>query len=312
MSRKISVTILVPCYNVEEFLPKSLDSIINQTFKNLQIVLIDDGSKDNTWDIMQKYAAKDSRIEIYHQENQGVATTRNNLLDKVKGDFILFVDSDDWMEPDMVDFMVSKALKNNADVTICGNVINDAPLSVNFTEKILSKSEALKRFLYHKNLRGSLWNKLIATSLLQNVRFHSEISFGEDALFCWHIFQKADNFVMTDKQLYHYRMVETSLSHSAFGPKKLSGHFVWDWICKETTQRYPEYIHIAEARHCIEDVLLLRDAAHSGYTNKNDIEMLQKSIRDNWHTLNKVKITSINMNLYAFVASRSYWFASKF
>ena len=312
MSEHPLVTILSPCYNVEKYLPKSLDSVIGQTYQNLQIVLIDDGSKDDTWTIMQKYAAKDNRVEIYHQDNQGVANTRNNLLNKVRGDYVLFVDSDDWIEFDMVEFLVNKASEYKADVAMCGNVINDEPLSTSYTEEILFKNEAIERFLYHKELRGSLWNKLIAASLLNNVRFNCRISFGEDALFCWHFFQNATKFVMTDKQLYHYRMVETSLSHSLFGHKKLSGHFVWDQICKETAQWYPKYIYIAEARHCIEDVLLLRDAAHSGYTNKNDIEMLQKSIRDNWHTLNKVKITSINMNLYAFVASRSYWFASKF
>lgn len=311
MNNQPLVSILSPCYNVEKFLPQCLETILGQTYHNLQLVLIDDGSRDGTWNVMQQYAAKDNRIEIYHQDNQGVAITRNNLLDKVKGDLVLFVDSDDWIEPTMVEFLVKKSLAHKADVTICDNVINDTPITDGYTESILSKDEAIERFLYHKELRGSLWNKLVATSLLHNVRFHCGISFGEDALFCWHFFQHATKIVMTDKQLYHYRMVENSLCHASFGPKKLSGHYAWEQICEETAQWHPQYYDIACARHCVEDVLLLRDAAHSGYHNKKDIKMLQTSIRRHWHVLNKIKITSISMKLYAFVAARSYWLASK-
>ena len=125
MNNKFTVSILIPCYNVKVFFPKCIDSIINQTYRNLQIVLIDDGSEDNTWIVMQAYAAKDDRIEIYHQENQGVASTRNNLLDKVKGDYVLFVDSDDWCELDMVDFLINKAIANDADIVTCSVVKND-------------------------------------------------------------------------------------------------------------------------------------------------------------------------------------------
>ena len=116
------VTILSPCYNVEVYLPECLDSILNQTYKNLQIVLIDDGSTDHTWSILKDYSSKDSRIEIYHQENQGVSITRNNLLDKVKGDYVLFVDSDDWIELNMVEFLVNNAQSNRADIVSCACV----------------------------------------------------------------------------------------------------------------------------------------------------------------------------------------------
>lgn len=305
------VTILSPCYNVEKFLPKCLDSIINQTYRDLQIVMIDDGSRDNTWSILQEYAAKDSRIEIYHQENQGVATTRNNLLDKVKGDYVLFVDSDDWIEPDMVQFLVTKATENKAKVAMCGMVVNDTPVKKEYTESLLSQEECVRAFLFHNEMRGSLWNKLVATSLLHNVRFHCGISYGEDALFCWYFLQNAKAIVMTDKQLYHYRMNMDSLSHGAFGPKKLSGHQVWTLLCAETEKLYPEYIDIARARFCIESTLLLRDAAHCGYKDMENVKMLQNTVKKYWHCLNRVKITSVKMKIYAFLACRSYWLASK-
>lgn len=305
------VTILSPCYNVEEYLPQCIDSIICQTYHNLQVVLIDDGSQDNTWKVMQEYAAKDSRLEIYHQENQGVATTRNKLLEKAKGDYVLFIDSDDWIESNMVDFLVNKAFKHNADVTICGMVIDDAPVRTECTETVLTQEECIKAFLFHNELRGSLCNKFIKTNLLHNVKFHCGISYGEDALFCWHLLQKARTVVMTNRQLYHYRMNNSSISHQVFGRKKLTGHLAWTFITEETAQWWPQYLYIAQARHCIEDTLLLRDAAHCHYQNMNDVKMLQKKIRELRHTLNDVEITSKKMRLYALVASYSYWLASK-
>ena len=303
------VSILLPCYNVERFLPQCLDSIVGQTYPHLQIVLIDDGSTDDTWNVLQQYAAKDPRIEIYHQENQGVATTRNNLLDKASGQYTLFVDSDDWIEPTMVQFLVDKAQATNADIVICAMVKNDTPCSPQYTEETMDQASTVKKFLFHKELSGSLCNKLVKTSLLHGVRFDPRISYGEDALFCWNILQRAHTIIQTSKQLYHYRMNSASISHGSFGPKKLSGHSVWTKICQDTAELYPEFLNIAQARFCIETTLLLRNAAHSGYRVKENIQMLQQTIRKYWHYLNEVDITSLKMKIFAFLACRSYWFA---
>ena len=100
------VSILVPVYNVEAYLPQCLDSLVGQTYPHLQIVLIDDGSTDGSWRVMQEYASRDERIEIYHQENQGVGATRNHLLEKIKGDYVLFVDSDDWVEENHIETLL--------------------------------------------------------------------------------------------------------------------------------------------------------------------------------------------------------------
>ena len=302
----MKVSILVPCYNVEKYITQCLDSIIHQTYTNLQIVLVDDGSSDNTLNILNEYASKDSRIEVYHQENQGVAIARNVLLSKIKGDFFLFVDSDDWIELDMVEFLVGKVKETKADVITCGNVINDNPVSSEYNHKILLRNEAIERFLYHIEFRGSLCNKLVNSSLLHNCKFHCGISLGEDALFCWHFLQYANKVLFTDRQLYHYRMNNDSICHSTFGPKKLSAHIAWEQICNETKIWWPQYLQIAQARHCIEDVLLLRDAAHSGYKNKNDIRMLQKSISKTLTSIFKVNITSLRMKLYAIIISKCY------
>ena len=303
------VSILIPVYNTSLYLNQCLDSIINQTYKDLQIVLIDDGSKDNSLAVCNEYASKDNRIEVFNQENQGVAITRNHLLEKIKGDYFLFIDSDDWIEPSMVEFMITEAEEKTADVVMCGKVENKAPVNNNFTYKIYDNATIIREFLYHNELRGSLWNKLLKSNLLTNLSFHCEISYGEDALFCWQYFHKVKKAVITDKCLYHYRLHETSISNSSFGPKKLSGHKVWDLICDDVKNKYPQFNCIAQARFCIESTLLLRDAAHCRYKNKEDIQMLQQTIKKYWNCLNRVKITTVKIKFYSYIACRSYYLA---
>ena len=279
MNNKPLVSILSPCYNVEQFLPQCIDSIVNQTYKNLQIVLIDDGSKDGTWRIMQEYAARYSRIEVYHQENQGVASTRNHLLEKVKGDYVLFVDSDDWCEQSMVEFLVGKALTNEADIVVCGMVKNDDVCSEEYFEVKMDREDTVRKFLFHKELSGSLCNKLVKTSLLHGIRFDNRISYGEDALFCWGLIQYVNKVLLTNKALYHYRMNMDSISHQSFGSKKLTGHEVWRIINKECEIMWPQYLDIAQARWGMEDMYLLRQAGQCNFKKNDAIRQIQETVK---------------------------------
>ena len=273
------ITILMPCYNVGKFLEKCLESVQAQTYRNLQIVMIDDGSSDNTLTIMQEYAAKDPRIEFYTRKNRGVAYTRNQLLDKIRGEYILFVDADDWIETDMVEFLYRLLCENNADISTCGMVVNDTKPAKAYSQKILSCEDAIKAFLFHNELRGQLWNKLIKKELLHNERFNDEISYGEDALFCWHLMQHADKIVFTDRQLYHYRMNDQSISHQTFGTKKLTGHKTWQIINEETAKWWPQFLGIAQARWGMEAMYLLRQAGQGNYRKDDKIADLQKNVR---------------------------------
>lgn len=308
MNNNPLVSILSPCYNVEKYLPKCLDTIIGQTYSNLQIVLIDDGSKDGTWKIMQKYAAKDSRIEIYHQENQGVATTRNNLLDKVKGDFVLFVDSDDWVELTMVESLLGIQKQSDADIVVCDMVKNDYTSDLSDKSYIsYNKEQIVKAFLEHKWLNGSLWNKLVKTSLLHNERFRCGISYGEDALFSWHLLQHVMSVVVCKLQLYHYRMNDASLSHQVWTPeKKGSGTLVWRIITSETQKWYPQYVDIARARWAIEDFWGLYYASLSNYPYDRYIKERQINIKRNLRLIASSGLVSKNKIFTAFALAYCY------
>lgn len=302
------VSILVPVYNVEAYLPQCLDSIIGQTYENLQIVLIDDGSKDKSWEIMQEYAVRDSRLEIYHQENQGVATTRNHLLEKIKGDYVLFVDSDDWIELDMVEHLVALSNKYDSPFIMCDRIINDAkPRTTLESIHILSQEEAVHDFLRHEYFVGSLCNKLIKTSLLHNLKFHYGISYGEDALFCWHVLQNTPNVVVTDRQFYHYRMNDGSISHSIWFPDtKGSGHIVWKLILDSTAVHWPKYKSIALGNFVIADIWNIYFAAKYGYKYDRYIYEYQQNIRKNIKYIIRNKLIDVNKIFYAILVARSY------
>ena len=193
---------------------------------------------------------------------------------------MLFVDSDDWIELDMVEFLVGKALSTNSSVVTCSMVINDDAFDRTvYKEEIWEQPKAVREFLRHETFRGSLWNKLVSSSLLHNQRFHCGISYGEDALFCWELLQNASRVLVTDKILYHYRMNVDSISHQSFGDKKLTGHEVWRIINEECEKWWPQYLDIAQARWGMEDMYLLRQAGQSNYPYNDAIRQLQQTVK---------------------------------
>lgn len=303
----MTISILVPCYNVEAFLPQCLDSIINQTYCDLQIVIVDDGSKDKTLTIAQEYASRDSRIEVYHQKNQGVAAARNELLSKIKGNYFLFVDSDDWLELGMVEFLYTLAEKENADIVTCNEVINETKVKQEYISRIYSQEMAIERFLYHREFRGSLWNKLVKVSLLHNEqKFHCGISYGEDALFCWGLLKESCKVLYTDRQLYHYRMNNESISHHSFGPQKMTAYQVWKFISDDTEAHFPSLLDISKGHFAISMTILLREAALSHYPYDSNIKKMQTVARSYGHLITRYHLSSWKMRLYSLVAGHSY------
>ena len=188
------VSIIVPIYNVEPYLKKCIDSIINQTLTNIEIILVNDGSTDNCGKIIDEYAKKDNRVIALHKENGGQASARNMGLDIASGKYIGFVDSDDWIEPDMYESLYNKINKTNSDICICGRraYTEEGRLSneINLQDEIIDfnkdndKKHILDKFLYSYTV--VVWNKLYKNEIINNnhIRFEDVNYVGsEDALF---------------------------------------------------------------------------------------------------------------------------------
>lgn len=302
------ISILVPVYNCEKYLDHCISSIINQTYQNLQIVLVNDGSTDNSLELCRKYASLDPRIEVYTGPNRGVASARNLLLEKIKGEFFLFVDADDWIEPRMISYLNELSKETNADITVCRKFEPTENFSKVKSEfKIFDRTPAIEKFLYHKELSGALWNKLIRSNLVEDARFEKNIYYGEDALFLWHILQRINRLVISNVPLYHQSTNINSLSHSKWRPERQgTGHIVWKKLCSDTQKNWPKMFSIAMANWAISDMWLIINAAKSNFKKDYNIISYQKNIKSNYRTLFSIKSIDLKYKLVAFCVAYSY------
>lgn len=203
------VTIATPMYNVEKYLVRYLDSVLTQTYPNIEIVLIDDGSTDKSGKIGDEYARKDKRIKIIHQSNKGFSGARNAALDNATGDFITFIDADDYVLPDYVEYLLKLILKSNADIAIsknCFTTLNMTQIKKE-TFEIYSPQKAVEEFFYPRIQLGA-WNKIYRMSFLKknHLKFISELKTGEGLQFITLAASLANKIAVGNKKVYVYRI----------------------------------------------------------------------------------------------------------
>lgn len=202
------ISIIVPVYNVEKYLARCIDSIINQTYKNFEIILVDDGSKDKSNQICDEFSKKDCRVKVIHKKNEGVSAARNEGLKQSKGKYISFVDADDWIEKNFLFEMYSELKKYNVDYITCGyNRVYENHIEIlnnNLTEELVSANEYIIKILNVQNGYGFAHMKLISKEAIGNIRFNTNISVGEDALFNIQLCKKINKFLIYNKALYNY------------------------------------------------------------------------------------------------------------
>jgi len=208
MNENVLVSIIVPIYKVENYLEKCLESIIAQTYNNLQIILIDDGSPDSCGEICDEYALKDSRIIVIHQKNMGLSAARNAGFEKVLGKYIGFVDSDDYIANDMYESLVNAIEKYDTDISMCSyykvdNNVVSKPEYPEIKDRIYTKNEALKELLIDHKIQNYVWNKLYRKELFSNVSFPEGKEF-EDIATIFYIFEKINSIVKINKTQYFY------------------------------------------------------------------------------------------------------------
>ena len=218
------ISIIVPVYNAEKYLQKCLDSILEQTYQNLEIIIVNDGSTDNSGQICHEYEQKDSRIIYMEKENGGVSDTRNTGLDRMTGSYVTFVDSDDWLEPNYVQFLYEKLIEHQADIVV-GNYtrFNEANsvfyfhTSADYYEKVYDNTSIISCLYDSKELLNSAlivaWGKIYKKEIMANFRFPID-RIGEDALFNLKALLDSKKVVYVNKSAYIYRVREGSLSNT--------------------------------------------------------------------------------------------------
>lgn len=204
---KALISVIIPVYKVEKYVEKCIQSVINQTYENLQIILVDDGSPDNCGKICDEYAKKDHRIEVIHKSNGGLSDARNKGLEIAKGEYIGFVDSDDYIEADMYEVLYNLLKQYNADVSICNfYTVSQGKISIKNADNGINeynRIEILKEILLDKNIQSYAWNKLYKKELFDEIKYPIGKKY-EDIGTTFFLLEKCNKVVVTGKSEYYY------------------------------------------------------------------------------------------------------------
>ena len=285
------ISVIVPVYKVEPYLRKCVDSILNQTYSNLEVILVDDGSPDNCGAICDEYAAKDSRVKVIHKENGGLSDARNAGLDAMRGEYVAFVDSDDWIDANMFNSLMYNLKSFGSDVSVAGvfvevevNGIITESTKHTYAEKSFfeSNERAIQRYLTGA---WSAWGKVFNSNLFSNLRFPIN-ELNEDEAIVLNLYSQCKRICYSNETFYHYmqRPHSNSITASKFSSKKLA----WVNHCKNNLElikvNYPELEEYAISRYRHSIVWALREIILSSSDFSREFRQLKKELMQNAHT----------------------------
>lgn len=211
---KVKISVIIPVYNVEKYLKRCLDSVVNQTYKNLEIILIDDGCTDGSGNICDEYAAKDKRIIVIHKENGGLSNARNKGLDICTGEYISFIDSDDWIEKDFYEYVFNNV--KNSDLLIFDYYItngkNSKRIKYKNIEFEISKEKCLME-LTKAEIQSYAWNKVYKVNLFDDIRFPKGRNYEDQAIMHL-IVEKSTKIKYCNKAFYNYYQNQNGITHT--------------------------------------------------------------------------------------------------
>jgi len=227
MLQKIKVSIIVPIYKVEKYIHRCVDSIIHQTYSNLEIILVNDGSPDNCGKMADHYRALDERIKVIHKQNGGLSDARNKGMELATGEFTMFVDSDDWLDEKMVETMVNQAVTFQADIvqTAFYYAYDDQLLIDNryYTERdpsvLLNNKALMCELVKNEKVKNFAWGKLYKTKLIKNIPFKKGVLF-EDVFWAHQVMHQVDTYLILHEPLFYYYQRHDSIV-TTYSPRSL-------------------------------------------------------------------------------------------
>ena len=281
----IKVGILIPAYNIEKDIFRALDSCIAQTYKSIEIIVVDDGSVDQTYEVVKQYCLKDERIKVFHQENNGVSSARNRALELTSADYVVFLDSDDWLEKNAIEKYIQKLVEQKEKTVLlasgryyveAGSFSRSQPDS-NVEEITLTSEEALMYVGQKKyNLRNAGY-KLYSTDIIHGLQFESEIRHGEDGLFVFEYLKVVDEFLYFPEPLWNVYRRPGSACRSAYNSAMLSAvSSVEKMLAYNNSESLRRNLEV----YFVQRTLGLLSAAFLVYPNsKNDIVFLRQKLK---------------------------------
>ncbi len=308
------ISIIVPVYNVEPYLERCINSILGQTYANLEILLINDGSTDNSGVICDEYAKKDTRIKVVHKNNGGVSSARNLGLEVATGEYIGFIDSDDYIEPTMFEELYNKAKTENADMAICGfkqvhvngiTKVNNVDFTISWEKENIIKNYFTQGVV--KELMYAPVNKLYKKTFIGNLRFCEKYRMGEDILFLFQCIEKMNKIACVDGVFYNYVMRENSAMTSPFSQKRLEYIYAIREIENICIEKHPYAVNRAKewvykhVLNTLRQIIVANKCEEYKEFYKENKLYLKKEIKTHKKSL------SINQRVDYFLIMHAHW-----
>lgn len=321
------VSIIVPVYNVEKYISQCLDSLVNQTYKNIQIIIVIDGTKDNSEKIVLSYAKNDSRIQIFSRsENKGLLATRQEGLSYATGDYITFVDSDDWIDLDMIEKMIYHVEKTNAEIIKCGYYREFENSQELFQLTPIDKTIYQKQFndefypiLLEKTSFNNICTELIKREIIDISKIDTSVSMGEDLLFNLYLYPKIKKVMLLEECYYHYRYNDNSITTNISLEKSIKNftdllkvnEMVKMIVIKQNDLNLKKLFDIRMIKFLWDQSI--RIVSIKQLTRKESIKLIKERLETNIN-VNKMESRSIKDKIIAYAvlkkkASWIYWYA---
>ena len=310
---KDKITIITPAYNAEKYIKRCIESVINQTYKNVEHLIVDDGSSDKTGEICDEMAKTSEKIKVMHIPNGGVSNARNLAIKNISGKYVMFVDSDDWLEPTALEKMIKKIKNNNLDVVVCE--FNNYYENNNKFEKvnIVKKHQSIIEDILDEstNVGGYPWNKLINVHVITHM-YNINIHYYENLLFLVEILNKKINYEIIHEPLYNYCINDGSALHSKkYSIKKLTQLTALKMIIYIMSEKFLEHYkylfvvnyyenlyYIKKEKIDKKDILAYKEMVKSFY---NDIKFSKKI-----NTKQKIKLFIIHRMNFIYKVFKDY------
>ena len=307
------ISIIVPIYNVEAYLERCVQSIFNQTYDNYELILVDDGSPDRSGEMCEQYAKQDNRVKVIHKENGGLSDARNAGLEVAKGEHIVFVDSDDWLAPHYLEYLLKTAEETESDIVECEIVKTtgepeEIVLEAEYTVERFKTEEGLKLLIEDSVFHQYVWNKIYKREVIGNIFFEKGKT-NEDEFWTYQIFGKARQVAKIGIPLYYYFQRGTSIMGVGYNIRRLDAIEAKSNRQKYIESRFPDLATIAKSNligSCIYagQMSLLHMDKHTQKTAQQLIDMARKC-----HVLSVSELRHVpyNIRLWMMMSKISFW-----
>ncbi|MBQ9513637.1 MAG: glycosyltransferase family 2 protein [Clostridia bacterium] len=315
------LSVIMPIYNGEKYLSEAIESILNQSYSNIELILVNDGSTDNTLTICQQYAKQDKRIFVLNQKNMGGQIAKNNGIDIAKGDYICFIDSDDYISPSMFRSMIDALEYYNADFSFCQFTRKTELITKEYKNIVdyffIKDKEQIFKIIIGKGEKlsagGYVWNKIYKKSILKDYRFDSDINIGEDGLFNLKLAKRLNSICGSDANYYYYRLNPVGLTAGNFRKfERIKREYLkyCEYYDKETDENIKHYISfmiacssLRGAEACVRENLFNQNLRDIRYILK---KYVNKEILKGKPVYKKYKLFMLMPCVFSFIIKRKY------